>query len=284
LSPLAPTTTTLSITPTSFSGTQTAQVTATVAGAGNAGTSPAGEIDFYNDNVFFTDCIWKTGVAGTTNTCSFEVTPSWFLNSGANQLTAKYWGDGANGPSVSNVVNFTSTQTGGDFTLAPQTPQLTVNAGSSGTVVLNLQSLSNFSGAVALTCTPSSTQFGCSVAPTVTLNGAATATLTINATVQTAELAVPNRQKQSRWPVAAGFLCFGFLLAGGRTSRKLRRTLLLTLCLFAAMATISCGSGGSTTTPPSTPLNGSAAGTYSVLVTGMANGIIHNVKITVAIP
>jgi hypothetical protein len=284
LPPLAPTTTTLDITPTSISGAQKAQVTATVAGAGNGRTSPTGEIDFYNENVFLTYCIWKTGVAGTTNTCSFEVTPSWFLNNGANQLEARYWGDGANGPSVSNVVKFTSTQTGGDFTLAPQTPQLTVNPGSSGTVALNLQSLSNFSGVVALTCTPSSSQFGCSVAPTVTLNGATSVTLTINATVQTAELAVPNRQKQSHWPVAAGLLGFGFLLAGGRTSRKLRRSLLLTLCLFAAMATISCGSGGSTTTPPPTPINGSAAGTYSVLVTGTVNGIIHNVKITVVIP
>ena len=284
---LAATTTTLSITPTSISGTQTATITGTITGAGNPGTSPTGELDFYDNDVFLTYCYWypQNAVAGTTTTCSFEVNPTWFNENGANQLTAVYWGDGANGPSVSNVVNFTATQTVGDFTLAPQTPQITVQAGSTGTVGLNLQSLSGFNGAVALTCAPSSTQFSCSVNPaSPTLNGAATATLTIDAMVQTAGLARPDRQGLPRWPMAAGMLCFGLLFAGGRASRKFRRSLLLTLCFFAAMAAISCGGGGSSSTTPPPPVNGTAAGTYSVVVTGTANGIIHSVKITVVVP
>ena len=126
------TTTTLSITPTSFSGTQTAKVTAIVTGSGNSGTSPIGEIDFYNDNVLLTYCGWKTAVPGASNTCSFQVTPAWFINSGANQLVAVYRGDGSNGPSVSNTVDFTATQTAaGDFALAPQMPQITVRSGDS---------------------------------------------------------------------------------------------------------------------------------------------------------
>ncbi len=214
---LASTTTTLSITPTSFSGIQTATVTATVTGSGNAGTSPTGDIDFYDDDVYVTS--WQySGVAGTTSTISFDLTPSWFFNSGANQLTAMYWGDSANGPSVSNVVNLTATQFAvADFTLAPQLPQIAVQSGSSGTVGLNLQSLSSFNGSVALTCVPSSTQFSCSLNPaTVTVNGAATATLTVNATVQTASLAPSQGPRQSRWPVGPAMLAFTFLLAGGR--------------------------------------------------------------------
>ena len=283
----APTATTLSITPTSFSGTQTATVTSTITGAGTPGTSPTGELDFYDNDVFLTYCYWypQNAVAGMTTTCSFEVTPSWFNQNGANQLTAVYSGDGANGPSVSNTVNFTATRTVGDFMLAPQTPQLTVQSGSSATVLLNLQSLSNFNGAVTLSCTPSSTQFSCGVTPlSPTLNGTTTATLTINATVQTALLAQPDPQTPHRWPVAAGLLCGCFLFIGGRAGRKLRRSLLLSLCFFAAMATISCGGGSSSITPPQTPINGSAAGTYSVVVTGTANGIIHNAKITVVVP
>jgi len=286
LPPLAPTTTVLSITPTSFSSPQTATITATITGAGNPGTSPTGELDFYNNDVFLTYCFWypQNAVTGTTTTCTFEVTPSWFNENGANQLTAKYWGDGANGPSVSDTVSFTATQTNnGDFTLAPQTPQITVQSGSTGTVGLNLQSLSNFNGAVALICATSSTQFSCGVNPaSATLNGTATATLTINATVQTARIAVPIWQGQSRWPMAAGLLCFGFLLAVGRAGRKLQRSLLLSLGLLAAMAAASCG--GSAPSQNQTPINGAAAGTYSVLVTGTANGIIHNAKITVVVP
>jgi hypothetical protein len=283
----AATTTTLSITPTSFSGTQTAKVTSTITGAGNPGTSPTGELDFYDNDVFLTYCYWypQNAVAGTTTTCSFEVTPSWFNQSGANQLTAVYSGDGANGPSVSNTVNFSATQTGvGDFMLAPQTPQLTVQSGSSTSVLLNLQSLSNFNGAVSLSCTPSSTQFSCGVTPTSpTLNGTTSATLTIHATVQTAMLAQPDPQTPRRWPVAAGLLCGCFLFIGGRAGRKFRRSLLFGLCFLAAMAAISCG-GSSSITPPQNPINGSAAGTYSVVVTGTANGIIHNARITVLVP
>src|SRR5450432_1759825 len=48
---LAPTITTVSITPSSFSGSQTATITATVTGTGNMGTAPTGEIDFFADTV-----------------------------------------------------------------------------------------------------------------------------------------------------------------------------------------------------------------------------------------
>jgi hypothetical protein len=286
----APTTTTLAITPTSISGSQTATITGTVTGAGNPGTSPTGEIDFYDNDVLLTYCFWQPqyGVAGTTATCAFEVSSSWFNRNGANQLTAMYWGDGANGPSVSNVVSFTATQTVGDFTLAPQSPQIVVQPGSTATVGLNLQSLTNSNGAVALTCTPSSTQFSCSVNPAnPTLNGTATATLTINAMAQTAELARPIRQGLSRWPLAAGMLCFGFLFAGGRTRRKLGRGALLGCALCAAMLVSSCGGSSSTTTTTTTttpPTGSSAPGAYSVLVTATANGIIHNAKIAVIVP
>jgi hypothetical protein len=276
--------TALSITPTSFSGAQTATVTATVTGSGNAGTSPTGEIDFYNNDVFLTYWYWQTGVAGTASTISFEVNPTWFNQTGANQLTAVYTGDGANGPSVSNALSFTASRAVGDFTLAPQTPQVVVKAGSSATVALNLTSLSNFNGDVALTCTPSSTQFGCAVNPaSATLNGAATATLTINAVVQTASLSQPAGQKRSPWPVAAGMLAFGLFLAG-RRGRRFRQSLFACVCLFAAMLTISCGGGGGSTKTNPPPPGSSAAGTYSVVVTGTANGIIHNAKITVVVP
>jgi hypothetical protein len=292
----AATTTTLSITPSSFSGTQTATVTATVTGSGDPGTAPAGVIDFYADGVSFGYDLFPSGIAGTVNTVSFEVNSSYFLKNGANQLTAVYSGLGsdlANCPSVSNTVNFTATQTGGgDFTLAPQSPQVTVQAGSSATVGLNLQSLSSFSGAVALSCAPSSSQITCSLNPsTVAVNGQATAALTVNAAANTAALATPRQAGTTRWPMAAGMLCFGLLFIGGRASRKLRRSLLLSLCLFAAVLATSCGGGGMSSGGGGGGGNGGGGGgtastpvTYSVLVTGTANGIVHNAKITVVTP
>jgi hypothetical protein len=284
-------TTTLSITPTSFSGTQTATVTATVTGSGNGGTSPTSEIDFYNNDVFLTFWVWQTGVAGTTSTISFDVNPSWFLNSGANTLTAKYWGDGANGPSVSNIVSFTATQmNAGDFTLAPQSPQITVQAGSNGTVGLNLAPLSSFNGSVSLACTPSSTQFSCSVSPSaLTLNGAATATLTVTATIPgaTAKLSPAPGRGRSGWFGASALVLCIVLVLPLRRRRWIGMACLPILLTMALLA--SCGGSGSTggggggggSNPP---VNGTPSGIYTLLVTGTANGIVHNAKITVVVP
>jgi hypothetical protein len=83
------------------------------------------------------------------------------------------------------------------------------------------------------------------------------------------------------WPVGSGLLAFAFLLWGGRARRTLSRNLLVGLCVFAAGFAISCGGGGGTKTnsnPPPPPPTYTA---YSVVVTGTANGITHNAKITV---
>jgi hypothetical protein len=89
--------------------------------------------------------------------------------------------------------------------------------------------------------------------------------------------------------MAAGVLAFGFIFAGGRASRKLRRSVLLSLGLFAALFATSCGGASGTSqstssSPQTTPAAPSPPGSYSVLVTGTANGIVHNAKITVLVP
>jgi len=277
----ATTATTVSITPSNFSDAQPAVVTGTVTGSGDPGTAPVGLIDFFADGTFLTYYEFPPGVAGTTSSVSFEVNPSWFLNSGANQLVAVYEGGGGNGPSVSSVVNFTAVQTGGDFTLAPQLPQITVQSGSSGTVGLNLISLSNFNGVVTLTCTPSSNNITCGVNPSApTLNGTATATLTIRAPAQTAGLLAHHSGARFSWLAGGGFM-LASVLVGGFGNRKRRLAMLISLGLFAALIAVAgCGSGGSQSVQPPPP----NAATYSVVVSATANGIIHNAKITVIVP
>jgi hypothetical protein len=78
-------------------------------------------------------------------------------------------------------------------------------------------------------------------------------------------------------------LAFGFFLLGGSAHRKLRRTMLLSLCLLASMGTISCGGGSITTTTTTTQVS-PAATAYSVVVTATASGIVHNATITVLVP
>ncbi len=285
--PLAASTTTLSITPSSISGTGLATFTTTVTGTASVGIAPTGNVQYWDNGIFFIGSGLIPANTGVTSSRTFQLDPSYFWTNGSNQITAIYQGDSNYLPSTSNVVNLAVTQSGADFTLTPQLPQITVQSGSSGTVGLNLASTDFngivFNGVVTLTCSPSSSQITCGVTPSApAVNGTATATLTINAFAQTAGLpAHPYPGRLGRLGAGGGFMLASVILSGF-TDRKRRLAMLLSLGLFAALfAVAGCGSGGSQGgQQPPPPAN---AGTYSVVVSATANGIIHNAKVMVVV-
>jgi hypothetical protein len=298
----APTTTTLAITPSSISGAQTATFSGTVTGAAGAKVAPTGTVTFFDSGSSSPSLEYWPLVPATTGASATFIanglSTAFFWNNGVNQITAVYSGDANYLPSTSNVVNIAVTQSGGDFMMTPQQSQITVQAGSSGAVGVNLTSLNNFSAIVTLTCTPSSSNISCSVNPSSPMvNGAATATLTINATVQSAGFDLPREVTRALllvpqydcagWLGAAGGLICAFFLLGGLADERRRRSWLLGLGLFAALSSaISCGGGASmqTASSRSPDPSSSPAGTYSVVVSGTAaNGIIHNAKVIVVV-
>lgn len=285
---LAPTTTNLSITPTSISGTELATFTITVTGAGTLAVAPTGFVLCYTKGIPIVSDTLVPPKSGTTSSVSFQLNPFWnFWNNGANPLTVVYEGDDNYQPSIGNTVNLTVSQNGGDFSFAPQIPQITLKPGSSGTVGLNMAPLTNFSSNVALTCAPSSSQISCSVNPTqLTVNGAATATLTITASANSASAQVPTdpaRRANNKlvWLGAGGgFLIVSVILAG-LPNRRRRPGMLLTFSLLVGLALAGCGSSGGQSgqhQPP--PPNASI---YSVLVNATAGGIVHNAKVIVVV-
>lgn len=281
-STLAQSTTTLSVTPANLTSNGLATLTITV--AGSAGTTPSGEVDFYDNGVFLTYVFFGSN-SGTTSTGSFRLRSSSFFNNGANQITAIYNGDGGYQPSMSNVVNLTVAQSGADFTLAPQAPQVTVKAGSSGNVALNLASVNNFSGSVALACLPSSSQITCNLNPTaVNVNGSTTAALTITAAAQNSMLpANANPARKFGWVLASSFM-FGSVFLVGACDRKRRIVAIAAVAIFVTTL-IAAGCGGGTSSPPvqqQLPPPPSAR-SYTVLVTANGNGVIHNTKILVMV-
>jgi hypothetical protein len=294
-SSLSASTTTLNITPASVSGTQLATITTTITGSGSSGFSPSGEVDYYDNGTLLTYAFLSPANKGSTVSFTFQLNASSFWANGNNQITAVYDGDSHYLPSTSNAVNLAVTRSGGDFAMTPQLPQITVKAGGTGTVGLNLTSLNNFSGVVTLTCAPSSSNISCSVNPaSLTVNGAATATLTINATIQAAGLHLPRGVTQARVPVpllgAGCALICALSLLGGLAKERRKRNWLLALGLAATLSiALSCGGGASLEAPsPQTPdpanPSSSPGGTYSVLVSGTAaNGIIHNAKVGVVV-
>jgi hypothetical protein len=278
---LAATTTNLSITPSSISGAETANFAITVTGTGNVSAAPSGWVYCYTAGVLTVDDFLTQGTSGKTSSVSFAINSSWFWSSGVNQLTCYYEGDNNYAPSTSNVASLTVTQFPGDFTLAPQQPQITVKSGSSGTVGLNLASLGSFNGVVTLTCTPSSSNITCSLNPSApTVNGNAAATLTI--TAPAAQTALAARGSDPRgWRKTGGmllaFLSLGTIAGWGCKRSRLPQLAVVALLLFLA----SCGGGGSSTTgghqpPPSTT-------PYTVVVSGTAGGIVHSAKVIVLV-
>jgi hypothetical protein len=278
-------TTTLSVSPSSISGAQEATLTTTVTGSN--GVAPTGYVNYYNNGNYLTYVFLAPPATGATSTAVFSLSPAWFWNSGSNQVVAIYNGDSNYAGSTSNTVSLSVTQTVGDFMIAPAVPQITVAGGSSGTVALNLTSVNSFNGTLNLTCTPSSSEFSCSVSPSsASLATTSSATLTINATVPGASGMLTPGARRGDFFGAGTALTLGIVLV--LPLRRRRWTgIFCMLVLLAVFLMASCGGGsGSSTGPsnPTPPANSTPPGTYTVLVTGTANGIVHNAKVTVLVP
>jgi hypothetical protein len=281
-----PTTTTMSVQPPSFDDTLWLDfgVMATVTGPTGSTTPPTGSVVFFEDGLPIAfGTLTPAGPNSSTVAATAEGTS---MDVGSTPLRAVYSGDSVYQSSafVENY-QFTINTTAPDFLLAPQTPQLTVQAGSSGTAGFNLASIGAYSGTVSLTCASSSSLVTCSLNPaSVAVNGPATTTLTVKVAAQSAALARPQRSQGARWPMIAGALVFGLIVIRRVRKDSLWRSMLLCAVLVGSMGAVSCGSinssGGSSSTPPPTP----AATAYSVVVTATANGIVHNAVITVVVP
>ncbi len=279
ITPLAASTTTLNITPASISGNQLATFTITVTGSG--GVAPTGGVYCYSNGILIVNDSLTPAATVATSSATFQIGQGWFWNNGANPMTAVYYGDGNYQPSSSNTVTVNVTQNStADFTLAPQLPQISMPSGGSGTVGVNLASLNSFNGVVTLACTPSSSNITCSVNPaSPTLNGAATATVTVNSTAAPAAGSnMTDRSRRAGWLGAGGTFICAFVLLGGLSNGKRKRLLPLGV-LVALSLVISCGGGSSSMQKIPPP----PASTYSVVVSGTANGIVHNAKVLVIV-
>jgi hypothetical protein len=114
--------------------------------------------------------------------------------------------------------------------------------------------------------------------------------LTINATVPGATgLLAPGARRGGLFGVQFGAgtaLALGILLVFPLRRRRSIWIACLPV-LLAVLLMSSCGGGsggGSGGSNPAPPANSTPSGTYTVLVTGTANGIVHNTKVTVVVP
>jgi len=119
------------------------------------------------------------------------------------------------------------------------------------------------------------------------VNEAETSTLTVNAFIpaQTAGLQGPLFKIRYGGLVMTGVSMVGFVLLLTCARRRRKFAFAAAGALFVILAfQVACGGGGGGTVTPPPPGNTPAPpGTYSVLVTATANGVVHNAKIAVVV-
>jgi hypothetical protein len=278
-SSLLPSTTTFAITsPASLANLSPGTVitaVATVKGSGSL--APTGTVTPTLGNVDAFYPITLTPGAGATSTATFVARAADFL-SGTNTLSMNYSGDTVYAASSSSSVVVINDST--DFTIQTQTPNLSIAAGGSGTATIDLASMNGFNGTVNLTCAGAS-KLTCSVANgSVTLNGNATTTVTINS-VETAEVRGGSRLG---WPVSAGGTLLACLMCFVLPRRRRLGRMFLGLLVVGMLAAGISGCSGSSTTVTKTPPDNGPPETYAVVVTGTgSNGLVHNTVITVVV-
>lgn len=255
-------------TQTSLSSSSSAALVLTASVTSATGGLPTGSVTFLNASTpLGSSPVNGSGVAILSSTA---------LTAGAHEVTAVYSGDRDFSTSTSNVMQVMS-----GFTLSVAALSATsVESGSSATSKVSITPSNGFDlSGVTLTCsiTPM-VESGptCAIAATSVSNGIGTAKLTVTTTGAPTTTAATIRNNRSGTWVAFGLLLPALLFSTGLCGLKRRKTLgcygaLLVLagsCLFqtACGGSMPSGSGGNSGNV-STP-----AGTYTISVTGVANG------------
>ncbi len=250
---------------------QSVTFTATV--SSGTGPTPTGSVKFMDGTTSLgTSTLNASGIA----TLSIAT-----LSVGTHSVTAVYGGDTNSDPSTSPVLN--QVVTAPDFSLsagALAPSSITPGKSAQSTITISPQGgLDPTTVALKCAVTPAVTPAAtCSVGTITVANTVGNATLTFTAAGPQAALATPDG-KQGRGSLFALGLIIPAMLLGGAGLNKPGRRKLLGFCLVFLVLSgcflqVACGGGGSNTPPP-TGNSGTPAGTYTVTVTGTANGTQH---------
>lgn len=161
----------------------------------------------------------------------------------------------------------------------------TVTAGSAAVYNLQVTAINGFSSAVTLACSGAPSLATCGISPNPVTPGASAAPFIVTVSTMAPSLLVPRMQTPRFPPLPIDSLALLvavllLLLAFRPPSFSGRRALLssLGLILFALVCLAGCNGGSSGPKNPGTP-----PGTYTLTVTGTANGENHALKLTLTV-
>ncbi len=178
--------------------------------------------------------------------------------------------------------------TGSDFKLASSSPSTTISAGATASYALSVSPVGGaFTDPIKLSCSGIPAQSTCSLSPaSVTPNSnPATVNLTIATTSSSAKAfpVVPGQMHPmyAAWVQLQGLGLVGMLfMAPTRRRKRLLTLVLLALVLSGALFMTACA-GGTGIVP--TGGSGTAAGTYTVTVTGASGNLQHSLTLTLVV-
>jgi subtilase family serine protease len=181
------------------------------------------------------------------------------------------------------------------FTLSGTAVSLTAGATSGNTSTITVQPTNGFTGPVTLTAVVTTGPFNAQDVPTlgfgatspvsIASTGAGTATMTISTIATQNSCAVENEMPRGTPWYTRGGAVLACLLLFGIVPRRLRgRALLGMLLLFVALAggLLACGGGGSTSTCNAV-IPGTAAGSYTITITGTSGSATANNTIALTV-
>jgi hypothetical protein len=271
----ANTTTALSANPPSPNLNQSVTFTATVT-PGIAGT-PTGTVTFWDGTTQLgTSPVNGSGIA-TFSTST--------LAAGTHSITAAYSGDGNFNGSTSSAVSVTVIAPNFSLTSSTLSPS-SIAPGASAKSTVTINSVGGMN--------PSSLTLSCSVSPvvnpaatcslgTITVeNGTGTATLTV-ATIGPQAALAPPTERHHTGPLFALALLIPAMLFGGAGLNQSGRRKLMSFCLVflvigGCLLQAACGTSGGNGGNSGTP-----AGSYTVTITGNANGTQHTTSVSLTV-
>ena len=179
--------------------------------------------------------------------------------------------------------------TGADFSVAATPATATVNPGGSTSYTVTVAPIGGFAGTVTLTCTGQPTYGTCTIPSpgTVTLDGTSNTQMKFTVTTL-APAAAPHgfgrfRPPTSRMPwviaLLAGMLSL-LVLARGRGRRAV---LLFAATVFMAAFWASCSGGPASGNQNNPANNGTPPGTYTMTITGAAQGLGNSTTVAVKV-
>jgi len=253
----------------------------------NKTATPTGTVTFTNLNTGAlvsgpTNC---TATTDSTGNVACQASGSFTVTS-TFQVLVRYSGD-ANYPASTVSAGIVMS----DFSLNPNSQQITMTQGQSQPVTINVGALNGFTGTVGnFSCTGLPAETTCSANPSTVTGGSGSTTLTIT----TAPLGQKRQMRRASnenhrigWTAIAILPLLGICLIGIPSWR--RRGVLPLLVIVALLLTLpSCGGGSSTPPPPPNPVpsisslspSQQAAGSQSQTLTITGSGFISGSTVT----